>query len=216
MALWAPLSKTKALCQTGPCSHVSSCLTSKEWLVTNMQGRICSRYSKSQQTITCFFVFRGREKIAQVLSREAVRLLSAPLDGAAESRPRCASLCWSPSSASTLLLLLWQQLAHIITHTAINVLAQTKPSSLCVSHKIASPPSRQRETTVIYTQLKYCVFYLFIWNKVIWTYINRTLITCNLFCEAIRCFICLTFDLHTILHQVHFESCSHHFTLMKI
>ena len=162
MALWAPLSKTKALCQTGPCSHVSSCLTSKEWLVTNMQGRICSRYSKSQQTITCFFVFRGREKIAQVLSGEAVRLLSAPLDGAAESRPRCASLCWSPSSASTLLLLLWQQLAHIITHTAINVLAQTKPSSLCVSHKIASPPSRQRETTVIYTQLKYCVFYLFI------------------------------------------------------
>lgn len=165
-----------------------------------------------------FCFFRGREKISQVLSGEAVRLLSAPLDGAAESRPRCASLCWSPSSASTLLLLLllWQQLAHIITHTAINVSAQTIPSSLCVSRKIASPPPRQRETAVNYIQLKHFLFLFFWGNKVIWTRINRTLITCNLFCEAIRCFISLTFDLHTILRQVHFESCSHHFTLMKI
>lgn len=47
---------------------------------------------------------------------------------------------------------------------------------------------------------------IFFLNKIIWSYINRTIITCNLFKEAIRGFIFLTFDLHMILHLVCFET----------
>lgn len=99
VALWAPLSKTKALCQTGPCSHVSSCLTSKEWLVTNMQGWFAGDIASHSEPCTHFCLALQREWENFIgLSVEAARVLSTPLGGAAESWPRCTSLCSSPPS----------------------------------------------------------------------------------------------------------------------